>query len=128
MAEEKNQPNYESQKQRWLKYGANVVLASVVVIVLAIVITYLAQRTNRRLDTTANRASSLKPQTINLLKDIKGETRLVSLYSKATAGTQQGAYKTDYAQPVNDLLEEYRRLGNKISVESIDPVANPTKV
>ena len=37
----------ESQKQRWVKYGSNVVLTIVIVIVLAGVMIYLAQRTNR---------------------------------------------------------------------------------
>jgi hypothetical protein len=132
MAEEKQQLNYqthfESQKQRWIKYGANVILSSVVVIVLAIVITYLAQRSNRRLDTTANRAYSLKPQTLNILKDLKGDTKIVSLYSKTTAGSEAGAEKTDYAQPVADLLDEYQRHSSKVTVESIDPVASPSKV
>ena len=31
------QPGPESQKQRWVKYGANVLLVTIVVVVLAIV-------------------------------------------------------------------------------------------
>jgi hypothetical protein len=121
-----DQKIYESQKERWIKYGANVALASVVVIVLAGLIIYIAQRTNRRIDTTASGAYSLKPQTLNIINDLKGKTKIVSLYQQSTP--QQGADKMDYAQPVMDLLDEYRRKGKNIEVDSIDPVANPSKV
>src|SRR5436190_12185784 len=114
----------ESQKQRWLKYGANVVLASIVVIVLAVIVVYLAQRTNRRLDTTANRAYSLKPQTQGILKDVKGKIRLVSLYASKDAKQKQSTY----AEPVADLLEEYARNGKNIEAEWIDPITSPQKV
>ena len=40
----------ETQQQRWIKYGANVALTVIVVIILAALITYLAQRFNRRID------------------------------------------------------------------------------
>src|SRR5439155_170806 len=72
MAEQQpqQQPLPESQKERWVKYGANVALVSIVAIVLAGLITYLAQRVNRRLDTTASGAYSLKPQTIKQITDL----------------------------------------------------------
>src|SRR5439155_6385021 len=85
------------------------------------------QRTNRRIDTTASGAYSLKPQTINLIKDLKGKTKIVSLYQKKSA-EQAAAERYDYAQPVTDLLDEYRRKGKNIEVDAIDPVANPSKV
>src|SRR5678816_1714130 len=108
MSEPTKQSMPESQKQRWVKYGANVALVSLIAILLAGIVTYLAQQTNRRIDTTAGGAYSLKPQTINLIKDLKGKTKLVSLYQKPTP-EEAAAAKTDYAQPVMDLLDEYRR-------------------
>src|SRR6185369_10515756 len=105
----------ESQKERWVKYGANVALVSIVAILLAGLMTYLAQRTNRRFDTTAAGMYSLKPQTINLIKDLKTKTKLVSLYQKPTA-EEAAADKTDFAQPVIDLLDEYHRKGKNIEV------------
>src|SRR5438067_13053721 len=71
----------ESQKERWVKYGANVALATVVVIVLAIVVIAIGQRTTRRFDMTAGKEYSLKPQTINIIKDLKSPVTLVSLYT-----------------------------------------------
>lgn len=128
MAENQPTPkHHESQKERWLKYGLNVGVAVVVVVLLAAALVYLAQRTARRIDTTASGAYSLKPQTINLIRDLQGKTKIVSLYQKATAQAGAGG-TTDYATPVNDLLDEYRRKGKNIEVDAIDPVANPSKV
>jgi hypothetical protein len=127
MSEPTKQSMPESQKERWVKYGANVALVSIVAILLAGLVTYLAQRTNRRIDTTSSGAYSLKPQTVNLIRDLKGKTKLVSLYQKPTP-EEQAADKMDFSQPVVDLLDEYRRKGKNIEVDSIDPVANPSKV
>jgi hypothetical protein len=117
----------ETQQERWIKYGANVVLVSVVVILLAGILTYLAQRTATRIDTTAGGAYSLKPQTVNILRDLKGKTKIVSLYTKEIIEGGKSV-KSPYAGPVVDLLDEYRRKGKNIEVDSIDPVQNPTKV
>ena len=122
MADQKFQT--ETQKQRWVKYGANVVLATVVVIALGVTVTVLAQGTGRRVDTTAAGVYSLKPQTVNIIRDLKAPIKLVSLYTDL--GNADGG--TDYAQTVADLLDEYKRKGKNIEVEIIDPVNQPTKV
>src|SRR5687767_5943756 len=118
---------HESQQERWIKYGANVVLVTVVVILLAGIITYLAQRTAKRIDTTASGAYSLKPQTTNILRDLKGKTKIVSLYTKEIIQGNKSV-PSPYVGPVVDLLDEYRRKGKNIEVDSIDPVQNPSKV
>jgi hypothetical protein len=117
----------ESQQERWIKYGANVVLVSVVVVVLAGVVTYLAQRTGKRIDTTAGGVYSLKPQTTNILRDLPGKTKIVSLYTKEIIEGGKSV-PSPYVGPVVDLLDEYRRNGKNIEVDSIDPVQNPSKV
>jgi hypothetical protein len=117
----------ETQQQRWIKYGANVVLVTVVVILLAGILTYLAQRVGKRIDTTAAGAYSLKPQTTNILRDLKGKTKIVSLYTKEIIEGGKSV-PSPYAGPVIDLLDEYRRKGKNIEVDAIDPVQNPTKV
>jgi len=122
------QPGPESQKQRWVKYGANVLLVTIVVVVLAIVATALAQRTNRRLDTTAAGLYSLKPQTVNVISGNKQKIKLVSLYTRNANPSGRKTEEVDYAQIVDDLLDEYARKGKNIEVESIDPIASPSKV
>jgi hypothetical protein len=116
----------QTQKQRWMKYGVNVVVTSIVVIALACVVIAIGERQHRRFDTSANKEYSLKPQTINIIKDLQVPVKLVSLYSRSeTTGTPP---TTDYPGAVDDLLEEYKQDGRNIDVETIDPVANPTKV
>jgi hypothetical protein len=126
-------PAPETQKQRWVKYGANVVLASVVVVLLAIVLTYLAQRANARVDTTHAGLYSLKPQTVNIIRDNKQKLKLVSLYAPVQGARTEAERKAaeEHAtrmSVVADLLREYEHKGKNISVEIIDPVASPTKV
>ena len=125
------QPGPETQQERWMKYGANVVLVSVIVVVLGIVATGLAQvsKFKARLDTTHSGLYSLKPQTKAILKDLKQNVRIVSLYTQTKPPAGQEKDFIDYATPVADLLEEYKDNSNgKITVEVIDPTKNPTKV
>jgi hypothetical protein len=123
-AKDKSQPAPDSQKQRWVKYGANVTLTVVVVILLAAAITFLAQRYNRRIDTTAQGFHSLKPQTLSVIRDLDEPVRIVSLYQRPD---QQPEGEPDYAQVVADLLNEYARKGRNITVENIDPVKDLAK-
>jgi hypothetical protein len=136
---ETNSPNYlpQNQQERWLKYGLNVGVAIIVVIAIAIAVTWLAERKSRRIDTTATRAYSLKPQTLNIIEDLKSPVRIVSLYTtpQKTAATDEDRINenaanttTDYKQVVADLLEEYHSKGKNIEVETIDPVETPSKV
>jgi hypothetical protein len=127
----------ETQQQRWLKYGANVVLVSIVVIALAVLLIYLGEKKDKRFDTTASGLYSLKPQTLSLIKDNKQPITIISLYTKAKPG-QNGEDTTtddttsapavDQAGVVSDMLEEYRTRGSHITTETIDPVLNPGKV
>jgi hypothetical protein len=143
MAEQTNQP--DSQKQRWLKYGGNVAVASIVVIALAVLVIYLAQSSRQRIDTTAAGQYSLKPQTKQIVADVKQPVRLISLYSAPTSddynarsGTESDADRRSRAEraadrqlrydAVRDLLQEYSRAGGNIKAEMIDPLADPAEV
>ena len=124
-------PGPETQKQRWMKYGANVALASVVVVLLGIVLTALAQQSWAKLhvDTTQAGLYSLKPQTKGILRDLKQDVRIVSLYTRTEPRPGQEQRHTDYATPVADLLAEYERYGRgRVTTEVIDPTQNPAKV
>jgi ABC-type uncharacterized transport system len=127
MADDKSNPAFisQTQQQRWVKYGANVALTVLVVIVLAIVLVAIAERQSHRIDTTANQEYSLKPQTINIIKGLTEPVKIVSLY---THPQNQAQGSTDFAAVVADLLDEYKQDGKNIDIEVIDPVANPSKV
>jgi hypothetical protein len=127
----------ESQRQRWLKYGGNVVATCVIAVALAALVTFAAERKPLRVDTTATGMYSLKPQTLKIIKDLKTPIRLVSLYtsSKPPASPDDEDQSqisvvppAEAAQTVNDLLHEYATKGKNITVETIDPVTSPTKV
>ena len=116
----------ETQHQRWLKYGANVLLSVVVVILLAAAITYLAQRSGRRIDTTVGRVNSLKPQTLNIINQNNQKIKLVALYQQTILKNDK-EIQSPYREPVLDLLQSYTRAGKNIEADAIDPVKNPTK-
>ena len=127
----------EDQSQRWLKYGSNTVLVSVVVVLLAGLLIYLAERHDYRRDETQAGLNSLKPQTVNLIRANTQPITITSFYSKAkrtdqTYGTgadnpDEAATVDRQADAVADLLGEYAAQGRDITVETIDPKLNPSK-
>jgi hypothetical protein len=137
MSEKTNSiPGPESQQERWIKYGGNVALAVLVVVLLAAAIVYAAEKKTRRLDTTTAGLYSLKPQTINIIKDNPQKIQITSLYTHAkprenpTAAEDAAATASvaDQADKVADLLEEYKNKGKNVEIDAIDPDANPSKV
>lgn len=107
----------ESQRQRWMKYGANVVLSSIVVVLLAVMLTWLAQARAWRLDTTLGGTQSLRPQSVDFINDLKQPVEIVALYPKLKSDTGD----QDFYQPVTDLLNEYATKGKNITTELLDP-------
>jgi hypothetical protein len=128
----------ESQAERRVKYGAIVGATILIAILVAGLVVYAAERHPKRVDTTASGLFSLKPQTINIIKDNPQKITIISLYSKAKPPqVRQTAEQTpamteavaiEQAEKITDLLDEYHDKGKNIEVESIDPVANPVKV
>ena len=73
----------ETQRERWVKYGANVLLTCVIVAILTGFLVYIAGRANWRKDTTAAGAYSLKPQSVRLFENLPPTVTIVGLVSKA---------------------------------------------
>jgi hypothetical protein len=124
----------ETQSQRWLKYGVNVAVSSVVVIALAVVLVWIAQRHPARIDTTFGGVYTLKPQTKAVVSDLNQSVRLVSLYPNPVTVGKEGKALQDaendrrYAGAVSDLLQEYAKASPKVTVEYIDPERESTKL
>src|SRR5690242_15858720 len=121
----------EARNERWVKYGLNVLLTSILVVVLAFLVVWGAQWKRGRADMTSSGSYSLKPQTVSVISEIKSPVKLVSLYPrlKQEPGKGQSAQQQpDFYQPVDDILQEYRRKGKNIEVDSIDPAAEPAKL
>jgi ABC-type uncharacterized transport system len=136
-ANTKSSPPVESQSQRWLKYGGNVAIACVAAVMLAVLVTYVAERRPKRIDTTASGLYSLKAQTLKIIENVNTPIRLVSLYTSSKPPESQDEDQDQPAnvlppqeatQIVNDLLQEYSTKGHDISFETIDPVTSPSKV
>jgi hypothetical protein len=125
-------PPAESQSERWLKYGTNVAVASIAVVVIALLLVWLSGKYNNRLDTTAAGLYSLKPQTLNVIRNNSQPIKIVSLYTRVqperSALDEETEREVDRAQVVADLLEEYQEKGKNISVETIDPAMQSAKV
>ena len=126
-------PPPESQSERWLKYGTNVVVASVAVVAIALLLVWLSGKYNNRLDTTAAGLYSLKPQTLNVIRNNSQPIKIVSLYTSArdereSYEEERARGEIDRGQVVADLLEEYKEKGNNIQVEVIDPATQSSKV
>jgi hypothetical protein len=120
-AEKKNEMTVskpESQRERWMKYGANVLLTSLVVILLAAMLTWIAQSRGMRIDTTIGGTQSLRPQSIKFIQDLKEPVKIVAVYPRLKSDSSQ---QQDTYQPVADLLNEYGTKGKNITTEMIDP-------
>jgi hypothetical protein len=107
----------QTQGQRWIKYGSNVILSSLIVIALAVLVTWMAQARAQRIDTTIGSTQSLRPQTLSYIKELPQKIRLYGLYPKV----KSDSHEQDFYQPVADLLNEYAAKGKNISAEMIDP-------
>lgn len=107
----------ESQKQRWIHYGANVLLSCIIVVALAFMLTWMAESRAARIDTTVGGSQSLRPQSVDYIEHNNLPIRIIALYPKLK-GDSQGQ---DTDQPVADLLTEYQTKGKNITTEVIDP-------
>src|SRR5437762_3933033 len=120
----------ETQQERWVKYGANVVLSVLVVLILVVLLVYLGGRANWRKDTTAAGAYSLKPQTVRLIENLPQKVRIVGLFSKAVADTTKKVVDDTpivHYQQVADLIQEYQQKSNgQITAEMIDTTSQPS--
>jgi len=129
----------ESQRQRWIKYGGNVALVSLLAIVLGALVIYAAQskKLDLRKDMTSVGLYSLKPRTVEVIKNNAQRIKITSLYTRAAPASAEGedqpdaqasALMADRAGIVSDLLDEYHTRGSHIDVDAIDPVYNPGKI
>jgi hypothetical protein len=122
----------ETAQQRRVKYGANVALSVVIVLVLTALLVYCAGRVGWRRDTTAAGTYSLKPQTVTLIKNLPQKVEIVGLFTKAKQQQEKREREDDPAvryQQIADLLQEYQEKSDgKVTVRMIDRITEPDKV
>ncbi len=123
----------ETQQQRWMKYGANVVLVCLLAVLLWFGLIYFGERYHKRFDATSFQLYSLRPQTLNIIRDNPQRITITSFYTKAKplqnqAGERVAPSSVNEAQVVADLLQEYKDKGTHIDVQVIDPNDSPAQV
>src|SRR5438309_780272 len=99
-------PAPETRGQRIVKYGANVALNIVIVIVLAGIAVWGAQKYRKRANLSANANVKLKPQTVKIISELRSPIRIVGLYARIKPEIAAASNQQDFYQPVVDLLDE----------------------
>ncbi len=110
----------DTHTQRRIKYGLNVTIAAVAALALVVLINVVGyfRLVQFRADLTATRQYSLSPQTREVLKQLDGDFRIISLLSRNDVNIEQ----------VRDLVAEYQRHSTHITAENIDPVTQNARL
>jgi ABC-type uncharacterized transport system involved in gliding motility auxiliary subunit len=104
--------------RRSTKRGLNALFVSLVVAGIVIAINYIASRHTKQWDLTAARQYTLSDQTRKLLSELERDVSIVLLDDPTS---QQ-------ALIARDLLELYDNESQRLTVEVVDPEADPTRV
>ena len=113
-------------KSRVFRQGAFAtaitILGIVMIFVVYAVLSNVSQRFHWRLDLTPNRMFELTQESIDFLANLETDVNIYVL------NTEDGFVNT--AQPftfqVNEVIRMYERFGNRVNLEYIDIVRNPT--
>jgi gliding motility-associatede transport system auxiliary component len=115
MAEETRTPPSFSRRRKW-SIAFNVMLATIAVLAVAVALNYISsQFFSRRLYLSTRARTELSPRTRNLLHSLTNQVHVTLYYDK------DNSIYNDVAA----LLNEYRLLNPKISVETVDYERDP---
>jgi len=96
-------------------YGTNTAAIIVIVLAILVMLNFIAYRHPARFDLTESGQYSLSDQTINVLKNLKSDVKVIAFVTE-TSGARSG---------LTDLLKGYRYTSSRFSYEFIDPTINP---
>jgi ABC-type uncharacterized transport system involved in gliding motility auxiliary subunit len=100
---------------RQVKYGTNTFVLVVVVLLILGGVNYLVNRHTKRFDLTENQRYSLADQTRKVVQGLDDEVTITYFQRERDMG------------PGRDRLREYEALSDRLTVEFVDPVKNPTR-
>ncbi len=100
---------------RTVRFGANAVFYSVLVLLIAIAVNILAARHNRRFDVTSEGIHTLAPQTVRILESLDEDLELIAFYSELNPQRQR----------FEDLADEYRYHTDRLKTRLVDPLKSP---
>ena len=110
--------------QRKFRFGAYATILTIVVIVVVILLNVAlgAIETNwaLTLDVTAINATDFDDATYEILKGVNEDVHVYTVYQDSTSSASR--------VQVDSVLEKYHALNSHISLDSIDPVKEPTRV
>ncbi len=98
---------------RSTKYGANVLLSSVVFVAVLVLLNYISARHSHRFDLTEQGVFSLSPQSANVVKNLQTDLQV------------QAFVEGGVSPQLRDLLESYAYASPKFKFEMIDPDRQP---
>jgi ABC-type uncharacterized transport system involved in gliding motility auxiliary subunit len=98
---------------RSTRYGANAALYSLAFVGLLIAINYIAARYHRQFDLTAEKAFSLSPQSLNVVKNLRRPLKLYGFVQEGRSTVAEALY------------QEYAYASPNIAYELVDPNRHP---
>ncbi len=103
----------DSLRRKTLLYKSNILVIILLVLAIIIAINVLSVKVQKRYDFTEGKIYSLSPQTIKVLKNLKGELNIKAFYP------------SEISFKAEDTLKLYKIYSPKIKYEIIDPNKNP---
>ena len=109
---------------RQARYGTNVAISLLAVLGIAVILNVVvAQRLDKAADWTADKIYTLSDQTKNILRGLDGEVKAIAFFSNSPDNPRlQQQFRF-----AKDMLERYKRETDKLTVEFVDPDADPQK-
>ena len=109
---------------RQARYGANVAISILATLGIAIILNVVvAQRFDKAADWTADKTFTLSDQTKNILHGLDREVKVIAFFSNSPNNPRS---QQQYGL-AKDMLERYKRETDKLTVEFVDPYADPLK-
>lgn len=99
--------------ERSTRYGANVVISSLVFLAVLVLLNYISARHTHRFDLSEQGIYSLSPQSTNVVKGLKKDLQIEAFV--------EGGVNPQ----LRDLLENYSYVSPKVKFEMIDPDRQP---
>ncbi|HEV2122609.1 MAG TPA: GldG family protein [Chloroflexota bacterium] len=106
-----------AMRTRTARQGGNVTLMSVAFIGLLVVANWFANRHSEQWDLTAARRFTLSDQTMKIISQVDRPVRVIAFFPERQADS--------YIQSTKDLLRQYDRRSDMITLEFVDPEVNP---
>lgn len=112
----------DNNTSRFLKYGTNAIVGTILFLVILIAINWFAERSRVRLDLTQNKIYTISTFTNDLLNKVEDKVT-ITVYATEKGTPPDWKEKRDQ---LRELLSEYRaRSGNRVQFTFKDPSIDP---